>query len=132
MPLVSCPTCGRQISTEAESCPQCGHPNRATPRAPAGPTCYACSAPATTRCACCGAFSCAQHLTNVEVYHPSEHGVGSSSHELKCERCLARDEALRKSLRPLGAFAALVMFAMMLGLLALGLKVLSGEKKDTT
>jgi hypothetical protein len=26
MPLIDCPACGRQISTEAESCPQCGHP----------------------------------------------------------------------------------------------------------
>ena len=28
MPLVECPACGRQISVEAEACPQCGHPNR--------------------------------------------------------------------------------------------------------
>ena len=26
MPLVPCPECGRQISTAAEACPQCGHP----------------------------------------------------------------------------------------------------------
>ena len=28
MPLIECPACGRQISVEAEACPQCGHPNR--------------------------------------------------------------------------------------------------------
>jgi hypothetical protein len=28
MPLIECPACGRQISAEAEPCPQCGHPNR--------------------------------------------------------------------------------------------------------
>lgn len=26
MALVSCPECGRQISTKAAACPQCGHP----------------------------------------------------------------------------------------------------------
>lgn len=31
MPLIECPACGRQISVEAEACPQCGHPNRLTP-----------------------------------------------------------------------------------------------------
>jgi hypothetical protein len=36
MPLIDCAACGRQISTEAASCPQCGHPNRSLPRAPAG------------------------------------------------------------------------------------------------
>jgi len=30
MPLFECPACGRQISVEAEACPQCGHPNRLT------------------------------------------------------------------------------------------------------
>ena len=29
MPLVSCPDCGRQVSTAAVSCPQCGRPNPA-------------------------------------------------------------------------------------------------------
>ena len=26
MPLIKCSECGRAISTEAEACPQCGHP----------------------------------------------------------------------------------------------------------
>lgn len=30
MPLIECPACCRQISVEAEACPQCGHPNRLT------------------------------------------------------------------------------------------------------
>jgi hypothetical protein len=30
MPLIECPACGRQISVEAEACPQCGRPNRLT------------------------------------------------------------------------------------------------------
>ena len=60
MPLITCPACGHRISVEAEACPECGHPNRLMKSA--GPTCYACSAPATTRCERCDAFSCALHV----------------------------------------------------------------------
>lgn len=72
MPLIDCPECSRQISTAAESCPQCGHPMRG--RQSAGPPCYACSATATTRCQSCGMLSCAQHLQNI-------------SYELRCGSC---------------------------------------------
>src|SRR5262249_49721843 len=65
--LITCPACGRQISREAEACPQCGHPNRATTRIQAGPNCYACSAAATTRCQGCGVLSCPQHLQSISV-----------------------------------------------------------------
>jgi hypothetical protein len=82
MALINCPECGRQISTEAEACPQCGHPNRAAARAPTGPTCYACSVPATTRCQSCGALSCAQHLRSIYVTH----GRGGA-YELRCDSC---------------------------------------------
>jgi len=82
MPLMDCPVCGRQISTEAESCPQCGHPNRAAAPAPTVPNCYACAAPATTRCQSCGALSCAQHLQSIYVAHG--HG---GAYELRCESC---------------------------------------------
>ena len=78
MPLTNCPECGRQVSTEAESCPQCGHPLRAAE----GPKCYACTAAATTRCQSCGALSCAQHLKTIYV------SVGPGrGYELRCERC---------------------------------------------
>ena len=87
MALIPCPECGRQISTEAESCPQCGYPNRARTRAPTGPKCYACSAPATTRCQSCGALSCAQHLQSIYV----PHGRGGA-YELRCESCYASAE----------------------------------------
>jgi hypothetical protein len=97
MPLIRCSACGHQISAEAESCPECGQPNRAAPRAPAGPTCYACSVPATSRCPKCGVFSCAQHLHTVTVYHAAstEHGLVSSgeSHELRCEGCRSAEAA---------------------------------------
>src|SRR5262249_42901985 len=84
MPLIECPACGRQISAEAEACPQCGHPNR--PTAPPGPRrqCYACAAPATTRCQSCGALSCALHLQSIYV----PHGRGGA-YELRCESCYA-------------------------------------------
>jgi hypothetical protein len=122
MPLISCSACGRQISTQAESCPQCGHPNRATPPGPTGPTCYACSAPATTRCPKCGAFSCAQHLQNVSVYHssPTEHGLVTSglSHELRCDRCLSAEaEAEKKATKVLNWFLVgffIVIIAVMI------------------
>ncbi len=82
MPLIKCPACGREISTEAEACPGCGHPNRpATPATP-GPRCYACAATATTRCQSCGALSCAQHLQNIYV----PHGRGGAN-ELRCANC---------------------------------------------
>src|SRR5438045_3810614 len=87
MALIPCPECGRQISTEAESCPQCGYPNRARTRAPTGPKCYACSAQATTRCQSCGALSCAQHLQSIYV----PHGRGGA-YELRCQSCYASAE----------------------------------------
>lgn len=34
MPLVPCPDCGRQLSTEAPACPQCGRPMRVSPYGP--------------------------------------------------------------------------------------------------
>jgi hypothetical protein len=49
---------------------------------PAGPKCYSCSAPATTRCQSCGALSCAQHLQSIYVSH-NEGGA----YELRCESC---------------------------------------------
>src|SRR5438093_1091956 len=82
MPLIPCSACGRQISTEAEACPQCGHPNRGPGSAPAGPKCYACPAAATTRCQSCGALSCAVHLQSIYVAH----GRGGA-YELRCESC---------------------------------------------
>jgi hypothetical protein len=86
MPLIPCPECGREISTAAEACPQCGHPNRPAPREPesepAGPQCYACTAPATTRCQSCGALSCALHLESIYV----SHGRGGA-YELRCQSC---------------------------------------------
>jgi len=82
MPLTSCPECGRQISTAAVACPQCGHPMRPAARAPDGPKCYSCLAPATTRCQSCGALSCAQHLQSIYV----SHGKGGA-YELRCQSC---------------------------------------------
>jgi hypothetical protein len=90
--LLPCSACGRQISTEAEACPQCGHPNRASPRAAAEPRCYACSAPATTRCQSCGAFSCAQHLQNIFVAYGQG---GGGAYELRCESCYSSAAAWR-------------------------------------
>lgn len=82
MPLIDCPACGRLISSEAEACPQCGHPNRANVDISTGPRCYACSATATTKCVACGVLSCAMHLENIYVAH----GRGGG-YELRCESC---------------------------------------------
>src|SRR5437588_9576442 len=94
MPLIECPTCGRQISAEAEACPQCGHPNRPNTPAAAGLKCYACAAPATTRCQSCGALSCAQHLQSI-------YGL-AGAYELRCESCYSSAET-GKALRWIAA-----------------------------
>jgi hypothetical protein len=90
MALISCPACGRQISIQAAACPQCGHPNQHAAQASSGPTCYACSLPATTRCQSCGALSCAQHLQSIYV----SHGRGGA-YELRCQSCYASAAAWR-------------------------------------
>jgi hypothetical protein len=59
MPLICCTACGRQISTEAAACPQCGHPNRPASLAPT--PCKSCSQPAIGACKKCGKFYCAKH-----------------------------------------------------------------------
>src|SRR5262245_47935131 len=80
--LIRCSVCAREISNEAESCPQCGHPSRATRRTATGSRCYSCPAPATTRCQSCGALSCAHHLQSIYVAH----GKGGAF-ELRCQNC---------------------------------------------
>jgi hypothetical protein len=106
MPLMSCPACGRQISTEAEACPQCGHPNRPAQPEPSGPTCYACSAPATTRCVACGALSCAVHLQSIFV----SHGRGGA-YELRCSSC----HSSAMTWKVVGwVFAGIVLFIMLM------------------
>lgn len=83
MPLIECPVCGRQISAEAEACPQCGHPIRPTTQVAPGPKCYACAAPATTRCQSCNALSCALHVQSINVGY---------SYELRCKTCYSAAE----------------------------------------
>ncbi|WP_197063063.1 zinc ribbon domain-containing protein [Pontibacillus marinus] len=34
MSLIKCPACDNQVSTQAKSCPQCGHPLKPTPSTP--------------------------------------------------------------------------------------------------
>lgn len=109
MPLVNCPECGRQISTAAEACPQCGHPMRgraATPT-PVGPACYACSATATTRCQSCGALSCAQHLDSIYV----SHGKGGA-YELRCQSCYSSAQAFQVVGWIIGAIAIVVVLVI--------------------
>ena len=110
MPLIACSACGHRISTEAQSCPQCGHPNRAATRAPAGPKCYACSATATTRCQSCGALSCARHLQSIFV----SHGRGGA-YELRCERCYSSARALKVVV---GVLSVIVLIAVVMFMLA--------------
>jgi hypothetical protein len=81
MPLTPCPACGRQISTEAVSCPQCGHPQGASERAPTERKCYACAAIASETCERCGAPACAKHLKGGR-----ERGAGTK-YQLLCKGC---------------------------------------------
>ena len=80
MSLLNCPECSREISDAAEACPQCGYPMRAA--APAGPKCYACELAATSRCQCCGAMSCVEHLQSIYVRH-----YKGGAYELRCVKC---------------------------------------------
>jgi len=90
MPLINCRACGHQISVEAEACPQCGHPNRPSTRAEAGPKCYACSATATTKCQSCGTPSCVEHLQSIYARH-----IRGGAYELRCESCYSSAMAWR-------------------------------------
>jgi hypothetical protein len=109
MPLIECPLCSRQISAEAEACPQCGHSNRTARPAPSGPKCYACPAAATTRCQSCGALSCAQHLQSIYVTH----GRGGA-YELRCASCYSSAMAWKVVGGVFFAFV-LVMLAIVFG-----------------
>jgi hypothetical protein len=85
MHLIPCPACGREISTQAEACPQCGHPNQhISLPAKNEPACYCCDRRATTRCQNCNALSCGLHLYNVFRWHSTKHG----SHDLLCGDCV--------------------------------------------
>jgi hypothetical protein len=110
MPLLPCPECGREISTAAEACPQCGHPNR--PSEPErddsdGPKCYACSATATTRCVSCGKLSCALHLNPVYVTH----GRGGA-YELRCSSCY--DSAMAGKVLGFVVFGIVAVFILIM------------------
>jgi hypothetical protein len=92
MPLTPCSACGRQISTEAASCPQCGHPQGATATVPPGAKCYACAAPATRRCERCRAPGCDEHLQGIRV------GVGEPKrYEVLCQSCCSAAKSAEKS-----------------------------------
>jgi hypothetical protein len=111
--LVSCPACGRQISTDAEACPQCGHPNRATTRIQVGPNCYACSAAATTRCQGCGVLSCPQHLQSISVLRGYVR-----ANELLCDSCSSSAKSTTEGWQMyfciLGAFFGIIAFLIIL------------------
>jgi hypothetical protein len=107
--LVDCPACGGRVSTEAVSCPHCGHPMRAAVVGPAGPVCYACTTPATTRCQSCGALSCALHLQSIYV----SHGRGGA-YELRCTRC----HSSARMWQSLGLIWAAVVILGVLGFLS--------------
>jgi hypothetical protein len=107
MALIPCPECGRQISTAAEACPQCGHPNRAIASKDFGLNCYRCSREATTRCQSCGALSCVQHLQSIYV----SHGRGGA-YELRCESCYASAAAWQVFGWVLGAIVLLIVLSI--------------------
>src|SRR5262249_39082991 len=106
MPLINCPECGRQISTAADACPQCGYPTRPGAGSLVGPRCYDCAAPATTRCQSCGALSCAVHLQSIYV----RHGDGGAN-ELRCASCYSSAQAW-KTFGWVIAIIMLVIFAI--------------------
>ena len=105
MSLINCKACSRQISSEAEFCPQCGHPNRKS-SPPEGPPCYACSTTATTRCQSCGKPSCVHHLQSIFVRHGN-----AGAYELRCESCYSSAQAYH-ALQWILVLIALIIFAV--------------------
>ena len=84
MALIECLAWGRQITREAEACPQCGHPIAHVLQLRRSPNCYACQATATTTCQSCGTLrpdkpqcaldhcvSPAQHFVNLRQFASS-------------------------------------------------------------
>jgi hypothetical protein len=108
MPLTKCAACGGQISTEAEACPHCGHPNHPAAPASTGPKCYACPAPATTKCQSCGTLSCVQHVQSIFV----RYGQGGA-YELRCESCYSSAVAWRGFGWVLGAIAFIIFLIIL-------------------
>lgn len=106
--LMNCPECGHQVSTAAAACPQCGYPIQSVTSPPSGPTCYACPAAATTRCQCCGALSCAQHLQSIYVAH----GRGGA-YELRCESCYSSAQAWRVFGWIIGGVVLIIILSIM-------------------
>lgn len=89
MPLVACPECGGKLSTAAEMCPHCGHPNEIVTRPiakaiPKEDQCYACDREATQCCPKCERLSCARHLVS--------HNGGRYGHRLLCTDCRKVEE----------------------------------------
>jgi hypothetical protein len=114
MSLTPCPACGREISTEARSCPQCGHPQGETATAPVGSKCYACTAPATTRCEQCQAPSCAQHLQGIHV------GIGEKKrYQLRCQQCYSEAKANEALLPWFFVFGCIFFIAVIVFILGL-------------
>ena len=72
------------------------------------PKCYACSAPATTRCQKCNAFSCVQHLSTVDVVSAYEGGP-----QLRCSDCRTAAESEKRNRRLL-IVAVLLVFPIIL------------------
>jgi hypothetical protein len=104
MALVPCPECKREVSSAASACPHCGFP--AAPR----PACYACAAPATTRCVTCGELSCATHLNTIFVRDGE-----SGANELRCRECFADAELLNRW----GLVASVVVLVLFVVIVAL-------------
>ena len=112
MSLTSCSECHREISTEAESCPHCGYPRRGT----ASLKCYACEAPATTRCQCCGALACVSHLESIFV--AAGRGGG---YELRCRTCYADAENARSLMNLYAIFFTVGALLFLLFCIGIGL-----------
>jgi hypothetical protein len=114
MPLIDCPACGHQISVEADACPQCGHPNRQVEYDPSEPSCYTCSAPATTRCMRCNRLSCVRHVQSVHVRYNRGEG-----HELLCKNCRAWIEKWQKvGWIVAGILITIMLFAFLWGVIS--------------
>lgn len=61
------------------------------------PSCYACAAPATTRCQRCGTPACVVHIENIRLYF-------TRANELRCKKCYERGDANNAAYKIFGVF----------------------------
>lgn len=112
MPLIDCKACGNQISIEATSCPQCGHPNRYVESGPTASRCYRCNKTATTKCHRCEKLTCEMHSEVAKVRDVKDNEYFYIEQTL-CDACYSQHVNWKWFVYILIAVAIIVSFVVM-------------------